>query len=120
MGSCNLPGKYSERAASKTADELLLIALALGVLILMALCMGFAGSLLLIAAVAVFLGVVQAMLNCEVLNTLHVVLLGFVVFAVFAGIPFTAILVTSGVAYLALYGVSLLLTQIQYDRYALR
>ena len=120
MGSGKLPGRYSKRAASKNIDELILLALIIGVLILIAACMGFAGSLLLLALVAVFLGIVSAVFNCQTLSLMHVALLLFIIFSVFTGAPLTAIVVTGGAAYLVLYAVAGLLEQIQYDRYSLR
>ena len=120
MGSCSKLGKYSDNEASKNIDELLIIALAVGVLILIAACMGFAGSLLLLALVAVFFGVIHSILQCRVLNLLHVILLGFIVFAVFTGVPFVAILVTSAATYLVLLGTIKLVKQICYERYAPR
>lgn len=120
MGSCNHIGKYSDREAARNIDELLLIALAVGVLILIAACMGFAGSLLLLALVAIFFGVVQTILRCRVLNLLHLVLLGFIVFSVIAGVPVASIVISGAATYLVLVGTVKLLDQICFERYAKR
>lgn len=120
MNSCGLPGKYNNRVAAKRYDELIVAAVALGICVLIAACLGFAGSLLLIALVAAFLGVVQAILRCSTINLLHVVLLGYIVFAVFAAVPIGAVLAVGGAGYITLTAVSLLLEQFHYERYAIR